>query len=87
MAKSAYHECTAIERDILYQLRKDGELSGIELVERLDRSQPGISERLRNLEHKGLVERRQDGTTKYNSLTDKGRSVTTQAFDAYREAL
>jgi DNA-binding MarR family transcriptional regulator len=87
MEQADYRECTAIERDILFQLRKDGELSGVELVDRLGRSQPGISERLRNLEHRGLVERRREKNTKYNRLTDKGRDVTTAAFSDHAEVL
>jgi DNA-binding MarR family transcriptional regulator len=91
MLNGDYHDCNASQRDVLYLLRMHGRMSGGELARESDYSSGAISYALRALDERGLVERKVDGYVQgrptYNTLTDKGRSVTTQAFNQYREAL
>jgi DNA-binding MarR family transcriptional regulator len=88
---SEYQALSAVQRDVLFTLRVEGPSTGRELVRAIDSSDATIYRALEAVESRGLIERVPaddvPGPSKRNTLTDKGRSVTTQAFDAYREAL
>ncbi len=55
---------------ILELLREEGELSVGDLVERLDLSQPKVSNHLACLRWCGFIEARRDGRTVYNRIAD-----------------
>ena len=60
-----------IRLQILELLRREGELSVGELVDRLGLSQPKVSNHLACLRWCGFVEARRDGRTVYNRIADR----------------
>jgi len=86
-----WQACNAAERDVLYSLRVEEPMTGSDIAHATGRSPATVSRALRSLAESGLVARDTPSEfpapQKENRLTDQGRSVTTAAFDAYREAL
>jgi ArsR family transcriptional regulator len=55
---------------ILQEL-EEGEMSVMEITERVESSQPNVSKHLKVLQDAGLIARRQEGNTVYCSIADE----------------
>jgi len=91
MLDGDYHDLNASQRDVLFILRTNPGLTGAEIARECHYSEAAVTHAIRRLEDDGFVTREDadgvPGKSYRNSLTDKGRSVTTAAFSQFEEAL
>ncbi|MBO1580329.1 MULTISPECIES: MarR family winged helix-turn-helix transcriptional regulator [Bacillus] len=68
-------DLSAAQFDVLAQIGGQDRLTQQELGKKLFVTKGNITQLLNKLEQLGLVKREQEGTTKYLSLTEKGRAL------------
>lgn len=75
-------DLTTAQFDVLLQISLFEPITQSELAQKVTVTQGGISRMLARLEQEQLIIRQQDWKTKHISLTEKGKTLLNNAFDA-----